>query len=251
MSDLLIVIVNYKTPGLTIDCLRSLEPELAAVPSTRVVVTDNLSGGDSVQQIGAAIAANNWGSWATLMPLPRNGGFAYGNNEGIRPALESAEPPRYVWLLNPDTLVKPGAIRAMIDFLDADPKVGIAGTRVINEDDTVRRSAFRFHTAASEFEAGLRLGVVSKLLSDKVVAQPIPTTACEVDWVSGASMFVRPEDVAKQIPCGPDLDAVLEAVKPYLEAGFTDVAIVQVGDEGQSRFLDQAAKPLLEKLRAA
>jgi hypothetical protein len=67
----------------------------------------------------------------------------------------------------------------------------------------------------------------------------------------GASMFVRPEDVAKQIPCGPDLDAVLETVRPYLEAGFTDVAIVQVGDEGQSRFLDEAAKPLLEKLRAA
>jgi G6PDH family F420-dependent oxidoreductase len=67
----------------------------------------------------------------------------------------------------------------------------------------------------------------------------------------GASKFVRPEDVAQQIPCGPDLDAVVEAVKPYLEAGFTDVAVVQVGDEGQSEFLDQAAKPLLEKLRAA
>ena len=67
----------------------------------------------------------------------------------------------------------------------------------------------------------------------------------------GASKFVRPEDVAQQIPCGPDLDAVVEAVKPYLDAGFTDVAVVQVGDEGQSAFLDQAAKPLLEKLRAA
>jgi hypothetical protein len=43
----------------------------------------------------------------------------------------------------------------------------------------------------------------------------------------------------------------VEAVKPYLDAGFTDVAVVQVGDEGQSAFLDQAAKPLLEKLRAA
>ena len=67
----------------------------------------------------------------------------------------------------------------------------------------------------------------------------------------GASKFVRPEDVAQQIPCGPDLDAVVEAVKPYLDAGFTDVAVVQVGDEGQSTFLDRAAKPLLEKLRAA
>ena len=193
MTDLLIVIVNYKTPGLTIDCLRSLEPEIAAVPSTRVVVTDNLSGDDSVQQISAAIAANNWGSWATLMPLPRNGGFAYGNNEAIRPALEGSDPPRYVFMLNPDTLVKPGALRTMLDFLDANSKVGIAGTRVVNEDETVRRSAFRFHTAASELEGGLRLGVVTKLLSDKVVAQPIPTAACEVDWVSGASMFVRRE----------------------------------------------------------
>ena len=191
--NVLVVIVNYKTPGLTIDCLRSLEPEVAANPGVRVVVTDNLSPDDSVQQIAAGIAANNWGAWCTFIPLPRNGGFAYGNNEGIRPSLESSDPPRYIWLLNPDTLVRPGAIRAMVDFLDANPKAGIAGTRVINPDDSVRRSAFRFHTAASEFEAGLRLGVVSKLLSDKVVAQPIPDHTCEVDWVSGASMFVRRE----------------------------------------------------------
>jgi GT2 family glycosyltransferase len=191
--NVLVVIVNYKTPGLTIDCLRSLEPEVASVPGVRVVVTDNLSPDDSVKQIGAAIAANNWGAWASLMPLPRNGGFAYGNNEGVRPALASPEPPRYVWLLNPDTIVRPGAVRAMVDFLDAKPKVGIAGTRVINPDDTVRRSAFRFHTAASELESGLRLGIVTKLLSDKVVARPIPGEACEVDWVSGASMFVRRE----------------------------------------------------------
>ena len=68
---------------------------------------------------------------------------------------------------------------------------------------------------------------------------------------AGASQFVRPEDVAQQIPCGPDLDAIVEAVKPLWEAGFTDIALVQVGDEGQSEFLEQAATPLLEKLRAA
>ena len=68
---------------------------------------------------------------------------------------------------------------------------------------------------------------------------------------SGASQFVRPEDVAQQIPCGPDLDAVVEAVKPFWEAGFTDVALVQVGGEHQQAFLDEAAGPLLEKLRAA
>jgi G6PDH family F420-dependent oxidoreductase len=68
---------------------------------------------------------------------------------------------------------------------------------------------------------------------------------------AGASQFVRPDDVADTIPCGPDLDAIVEAVRPYREAGFTDVALVQVGDDGQQRFLDEAAGPLLEALRSA
>ncbi|MBT0994986.1 TIGR03557 family F420-dependent LLM class oxidoreductase [Cellulomonas sp. DKR-3] len=75
----------------------------------------------------------------------------------------------------------------------------------------------------------------------------LPTT----EAFAAASQFVRPEDVAEQIPCGPDLDAVVEAVRPYWEAGFTDVAIVQVGDEQQQRFLDEAAEPLLARLREA
>ncbi|MCW2810198.1 MAG: class F420-dependent oxidoreductase [Friedmanniella sp.] len=68
---------------------------------------------------------------------------------------------------------------------------------------------------------------------------------------TGASQFVRPEDVAESIPCGPDLDAIVEGVKPFWEAGFTDIALVQVGDEGQSEFLEKAAGPLLDKLRRA
>ena len=75
----------------------------------------------------------------------------------------------------------------------------------------------------------------------------LPTT----EAFEAASQFVRPEDVAEQIPCGPDLDAVVEAVSAYWEAGFTDIAIVQVGDERQDEFLSTAAGPLLEKLRAA
>ena len=75
----------------------------------------------------------------------------------------------------------------------------------------------------------------------------LPTTA----GFAGATQFVRPEDVAESIPCGPDLDKVVEAVGAYWEAGFTDIAIVQVGGESQDRFLEEAAGPLLEKLRAA
>jgi G6PDH family F420-dependent oxidoreductase len=67
---------------------------------------------------------------------------------------------------------------------------------------------------------------------------------------AGASQFVRPDDVSGSIACGPDLDAIAESVRPYLDAGFSDIALVQVGDEGQERFLAEAAEPLLEKLRA-
>ncbi len=67
---------------------------------------------------------------------------------------------------------------------------------------------------------------------------------------AAATRFVRREDVAESIPCGPDLDAIVAAVAPYRDAGFTDIALVQIGDEGQRRFLDEAAKPLLAALRA-
>ena len=68
---------------------------------------------------------------------------------------------------------------------------------------------------------------------------------------AGATQFVRPEDVAQSIPCGPDLEKIVEAVGAYWEAGFTDIALVQVGGDAQERFLAEAARPLLEKLRAA
>jgi len=75
----------------------------------------------------------------------------------------------------------------------------------------------------------------------------LPTTA----GFAGATQFVRPEDVADNIPCGPHLDKIVDSVKDWWEAGFTDVALVQVGGDTQQRFLDEAAGPLLDKLRAA
>jgi G6PDH family F420-dependent oxidoreductase len=65
-----------------------------------------------------------------------------------------------------------------------------------------------------------------------------------------ASQFVRPEDVAGSLACGPDLDELAESFRPYLDAGFTDIALVQVGDAHQEKFLTTAAEPLLDKLRA-
>jgi len=74
----------------------------------------------------------------------------------------------------------------------------------------------------------------------------LPTPAA----FDAASQFVTVDDVADSIACGPDLDALAESVKPFLEAGFTDVAVVQVGDESQQQFLAEVAGPLLSKLRA-
>lgn len=75
----------------------------------------------------------------------------------------------------------------------------------------------------------------------------LPTTA----GFAAATQFIRPADVAESIPCGPDLDALVDAVRPYWEAGFTDIALVQIGGDTQDRFLGEAAEPLLSALRRA
>jgi N-acetylglucosaminyl-diphospho-decaprenol L-rhamnosyltransferase len=191
---LLIVVVNYRSANFTIDCLGSLAPEIdRARCVTQVVVTDNASGDGSADRIEAAIRENDWGRWATFQALDRNGGFAYGNNAAIRPHLESSDPPRYVFLLNPDTIVRPRAIEALVDFMEEHPDVGIAGSRLEDPDGTPQRSAFRFHSILGELEGGMSLGLVSKALAHKVVAPAIPPDRCPIDWVAGASMLIRRE----------------------------------------------------------
>ena len=191
---LLVVIVNYRTASLAIDCLRSLAPEIVQISGgVRVVVTDNLSGDDSVPRLEKAIADNHWADWASVLPLPSNGGFAYGNNMGIRPALESADKPDFVLLLNPDTVLRAGAVAELLKFMESRPDVGIAGSRLEDPDGTPQISAFRFHSIFSEFEHGIRLGPVSKALAKHRVAPPAPNETCRTDWVCGASMMIRRE----------------------------------------------------------
>lgn len=68
---------------------------------------------------------------------------------------------------------------------------------------------------------------------------------------AGATQFVRPEDVADSIPCGPDVQSIVEAVGDFARAGFTDVAVVQIGDENQEEFLEFASSDLLPALRSS
>ena len=71
------------------------------------------------------------------------------------------------------------------------------------------------------------------------------------DSFESATQFVTPDDVAESIPCGDDPEDFVEAVRPYAEAGFGEIALVQIGGESQPAYLDWAEKTLLPALRDA
>jgi G6PDH family F420-dependent oxidoreductase len=68
---------------------------------------------------------------------------------------------------------------------------------------------------------------------------------------AAASQFVTEQDVAEQIPCGPDVDPIVSAVSDFWEAGFTDVALLQIGGRHQDQFFPFAERELLPALREA
>jgi G6PDH family F420-dependent oxidoreductase len=120
------------------------------------------------------------------------------------------------------------------------PRVGPSGAKAIGQipicwDTDEKTAVTRAHDQFRWFAGGWSVNA------------DLPTPA----GFAAATQYVRPEDVAESIPCGPDLDRIVEAVGAYWEAGFTDVALVQIGGDAQEAFLEQAAVPLLEKLRAA
>jgi len=190
---LLVVIVNYRVTDLAIDCLHSVAAEIGRVPDTHVAICENGTGDDSAERIQQAIDQNGWASWCSLTKLDINLGFTGGNNAVLRPAMQSADPPQYFLLLNSDTIVRPNAFEALVDFMDRNPKVGIAGSRLEEPDGTPQRSAFRFQSPLGEFEGNLKLGLVSRLLDRWIVAPPVVNQEFATDWVSGASMIIRRE----------------------------------------------------------
>jgi len=190
---LLVVIVNYRTAQLTINCLNSLVNEVQSLSGTQVVVVDNNSGDRSVEQIESAIQTQGWSDWASVLAAEQNGGFAFGNNQAIRPVLKSKYPADYVLLLNPDTIVRERSLQVLVEFMAENPTVGIAGSRLEDPDGTPQCSAFRFHTLVSELDSALRLGIVSRLLSKWIIAPPVASIPHQTDWVAGASMIIRRE----------------------------------------------------------
>jgi len=184
--DVAIVIVSYKSAGLTIGCMQSIEAERSSPGlKIRLVVVDNASGDGPA--IAEAIEKNAWSSWASLVVAERNGGFAYGNNLGIQRAYADGLP-AYVHLVNPDTVLRKGAISALVTFLEAHPDVGIAGSSFENPDGSDWPIAFRFPSLVSEFAGGLQWGPLSR---NRIVAKQMTPVQQPTDWVAGASMMLR------------------------------------------------------------
>jgi N-acetylglucosaminyl-diphospho-decaprenol L-rhamnosyltransferase len=198
-NDLLVVIVNYRTASLVIDCLVSLALEIDGAPGMGVVIVDNASGDSSADLIERAIESRGWSAWASVIRSPVNGGFAYGNNLAIRADL-AADPltsPRrqFYWLLNPDTIVRPGSVPAILSFFADHPAAGAIGTAIDDEAGCRWPFAFRFHSLLGEWETALRLSVVTRLVGRRSATRTMGNEAEQVDWVSGASTVIRREVV--------------------------------------------------------
>ena len=141
-----IVIVNYRTSDLVAQCLESIFVQKKTLYDLKVIIIDNCSEDNSDVKLQNFVKSRNWANWVDVMHMPRNGGFAYGCNAGIRYAFSQAESVKYIMLLNPDTLVREGAIEALFKFLEMNSNVGMAGSLLENVDGGIEASAHNFHS---------------------------------------------------------------------------------------------------------
>ena len=185
----LTVILNYRTAAMTLQAAEAARREMAGIAG-EITIVDNDSGDGSFETMAAAVAAAGW-EGVRVLQSGRNGGYGAGNNFGIRAGLAGGRLPDYVYILNSDAFPDPGAIRLLVDALDADPAIGFAGSYIHGPDGEPHVTAFRYPTLWSEFEGAARTGPVSRLLSKHVVTLPIPDATCAVDWLAGASVMMR------------------------------------------------------------
>ncbi|MDQ7029450.1 MAG: glycosyltransferase family 2 protein [Ardenticatenia bacterium] len=200
MQDLGIVIVNYNTRAWLLNCLESLYASRGEL-TFQVFVVDNCSSDGSATAVRATFPQ------VELIESPYNGGYAYANNLALRrlgfhdqPGREpSPYAPRYVLLLNPDTLLPPDALARMVAFLDARPQAGAAGPKLVRPDGSLDKACRRsFPSPAVSFWrlTGLsRLFPRSRRFGRYNLTYIDPDVTIEVDSVVGAFMMVRREAV--------------------------------------------------------
>jgi len=192
MFDLAIIIINYKTPQLTVNVLQSLLDELD-ITTMKVVIVDNNSRDDSLEILEEWISHNHADSWIKLISSDANTGFSGGNNIGI----QSVKAKNYL-LLNSDTIVRQGAIHLLLETAENHHEAGLISPRLEWEDGTAQESCFRFHTPVSELINSASTGVVSKAFSKYVVAHPVKNESDYYQWTSFACILIKSE-VIEQI----------------------------------------------------
>jgi GT2 family glycosyltransferase len=189
--SLAIVILNYRTPALTIQCIDSLRPELIDVPDARILLVDNASGDGSMDQIRAATLDLH--HRIDFIASDTNLGFAGGNNLALQ---RLAASDHYVLLLNSDTIVRPGVLRHCLDLMRWNSEVGVLSCRLENLDGTLQENCRRMPTPLrmTAHVLGLDYRYPHAFEWADLEARSVNRLGmADVDWVGGAFMLIRRE----------------------------------------------------------
>lgn len=187
MSTVLCIILNWRTADMTLKATQSAMAAMDGIDGA-ITIVDNDSQDGSFEKMSAATQ-----DWPRVQVLQsgRNGGYGAGNNHGIRAGLPDGSKPDYVYILNSDAFPEPDAIRHLVEYLDANPRIGFVGSHIYDDENGPHVSAFRFPSISSEFEGAAHTGPITKLLKNSVVPLPMPTETMQVDWLAGASVLMR------------------------------------------------------------
>lgn len=191
------IVVNYRTPDLAKRCINALFAQQHEQFDLRAVLVDGYSNDESSSQLSEFCDRHSSGA-INFLPLQINGGFGWANNQVILNELYGADPPDFIYLLNPDAVVTPQALPRLVDILAAHPEAGAAGSMLIDEAGQPLGGGHQFPSVASEFARGSKTAFLARCLGVESVT--FSHTSRECDWVTGASVLFRTAALAQ---CGP------------------------------------------------
>jgi N-acetylglucosaminyl-diphospho-decaprenol L-rhamnosyltransferase len=185
------IIVNYCCAELTARATNAAIRATERFVSAPIVIVDNHSEDGSLEVLERSRTTYSWPERVVIRDSGKNGGYGFGNNVGIRIGMSLDPAPDYFYVLNPDAFPEEDAVEALVRFAESHPDVGLVGSAARGPDGEPHCAAFRFPSAASEFELSCRLGLVSRALSRFIVPLDPALPESIVDWVGGMSLLVR------------------------------------------------------------